>query len=305
VHPLVGESASIREVRWSLLRVAATDSNVLITGETGTGKGLAAELIHSSGNRRHNRFLPINCAAIPDTLLESELFGYERGAFTGAATSRVGLLPLARRGTVLLDEVGDMSPVAQAKMLSAIESREVVPLGGRTTVPLDVRIVAATNQDLDRAVREGRFRKDLYFRLNVVRIHLPPLRERSTDIPSLVAHYIRHFDQRSGRQPSGFTDEALSVLRRYAWPGNVRELKNLVEAVFAFALTSRVGVNDLPRDFIDRLPAAAHDEDAERARLLAVLTEARWNKSRAARQLRCSRMTLYRRISRLRLVGDR
>jgi DNA-binding NtrC family response regulator len=301
-HRLVGESAPIRKVRTSLSRVAATDSNVLITGETGTGKELAAEIIHAEGSRRVKRFVSVNCAAIPDTLLESELFGYERGAFTDAAGSRAGLLQQAQGGTVFLDEVGDMSLVAQAKMLRAIESREIMPLGGRTRVSLDVRIIAATNQDLERAVSEGRFRKDLYFRLNVVRIHLPPLRERTADIPSLMTHYVDHFSRRCGRPACAFTDAALASLQRYAWPGNVRELKNLVEAVFAFGLSSRIDVKDLPREFMERLPAATDGADAERERVLAALFEARWNKTRAARQLRCSRMTLYRRMARLQIV---
>ena len=301
-HALVGDSASIREIKTNLARLAASETNVLITGETGTGKELAAELIHSGSHRRHDRFLSINCAAIPETLLESELFGHERGAFTGAAASRAGLLQQAQHGTVFLDEVGDMSPLAQAKVLRAIESREIVPLGGRIPVPLDVRIIAATNHDLDRAVKEGRFRRDLFFRLNVVRLHLPPLRERSVDVPALLLHYAKQFARRSGGAPTDFTDAVVSRLRSYSWPGNVRELKNLVEAILAFAPRSPIDVQDLPRDFIDRLPPATHDDDLERQRVLAALLEARWNKSKAARHLRCSRMTLYRRLTKLGLV---
>jgi transcriptional regulator with PAS, ATPase and Fis domain len=260
--------------------------------------------VHSTSTRRHKRFLSVNCAAIPDTLFESEFFGHERGAFTGAAASRAGLLQAAQGGTVFLDEIGDMSPVGQSKLLNAIETREIVPLGGRTPMPLDVRFVAATNQELEVAVRDGRFRKDLYFRLNVVRLHIPPLRDRVADIPSLITHYVNQFATRTSHAPVGFTDEALSLLRRHTWPGNVRELRNLVEAAFAFALGTRIGLDDLPRDFIDRVPAASEDDDAARARLLAALVEARWNKSRAARQLHCSRMTLYRRLSRLRIVSS-
>ena len=197
-----------------------------------------------------------------------------------------------------------MSPIAQAKVLRAVESREIVPLGGRVTIPIDVRIVAATNHDLERSVSDGQFRKDLYFRLNVVRVHLPPLRERQSDIPALLAHYVRHFAQRAGVSVSGFTTDAVAALQHYAWPGNVRELKNLVEAVFAFAMTSPIGVKDLPREFANRLPAPGVGEAAERERLLAALLDARWNKSRAARQLQCSRMTLYRRMSRLRVSAS-
>jgi DNA-binding NtrC family response regulator len=305
-HPLVGDSASMRDIKAHLDRLADTDSNVLITGETGTGKELAAELIHFSSSRARRRFVTVNCAAIPDTLLESELFGYERGAFTGATVSRGGVLQQAQGGTVFLDEVGDMSALAQAKVLRAIETREIVPLGGRASVPLDLRIIAATNHDLERTVSEGRFRRDLYFRLNVVRVRLPPLRERRADIPALLAYYIRHFAGATGRPAAAFTAEALSALRRYAWPGNVRELKNLVEAIFALGVSTQVGLDHLPREFADSLAALADGDAAERERLLAALLEARWNKSRAARQLRCSRMTLYRRMLRLQVgTSDR
>jgi DNA-binding NtrC family response regulator len=300
----IGQSAAIREIRASLEKVAATESNVLITGETGTGKELAARLIHSAGRRRQRPFVSVNCAAIPDTLIESELFGYERGAFTGAAVSRPGLLQQAHGGTVFLDEIGDTSSVSQAKLLRAIESREIVPLGSRTRVALDVRIIAATNQELESAVRQGRFRKDLFFRLNVVRIHLPPLREHSVDVPSLVVHYSQYFASRSAGQPHEYSDEALSCLQRHSWPGNVRELKNFVESVFAFAARSRIEVTDLPRDLVNDLPATDRDLDGERKRVLGALLEARWNKSRAARKLRCSRMTLYRRMARLGVGGD-
>jgi DNA-binding NtrC family response regulator len=299
---LVGDSAPMRDLRIRLGRLAATDTSVLITGETGTGKELAAQLLHTESPRRRHRFVAVNCAAIPDSLFESELFGYERGAFTGAGAARAGLLQQAQGGTIFLDEVGDLSPVAQAKMLRAIETRAIVPLGGRTPLPLDVRLVTATNQDLEKSVAEGRFRRDLYFRLNVVRLRLPPLRERRSDIPSLVRHYAGYFAARTGRAVTAFSDPALSSLQQYDWPGNVRELKNLVEAVLALGHDPSVSVADLPRDITERLPAS--DEARDREQLLNALFEARWNKSRAARQLRCSRMTLYRRMSRLRVTGS-
>jgi DNA-binding NtrC family response regulator len=299
---LVGDSAPMRELCVRLGRLAATDTSVLITGETGTGKELAAQLLHTESARRRHRFVAVNCAAIPDSLFESELFGHERGAFTGAGAARAGLLQQAQGGTIFLDEVGDMSHVAQAKMLRAIETRAIVPLGGRTPVPLDVRLVAATNQDLEKSVAEGRFRRDLYFRLNVVRLHVPPLRERRSDIPSLVRHYADFFAARTGRAATAFSDPALTSLQRHDWPGNVRELKNLVEAVLALGDGPSVSVADLPRDITERLPAS--DEARDREQLLNALFEARWNKSRAARQLRCSRMTLYRRMSRLHVTGS-
>jgi DNA-binding NtrC family response regulator len=301
---LVGDSALMCDLRIRLGRLAGTDTSVLITGETGTGKELAAELLHTESGRRRHRFVAVNCAAIPDSLFESELFGHERGAFTGAGAARVGLLQQAQGGTIFLDEVGDMSHVAQAKMLRAIETRAILPLGGRTPVPLDVRIVAATNQDLEKSVAEGRFRRDLYFRLNVVRLRLPPLRERRSDIPSLVRHYSGYFAARTGRAVTAFSDPALSSLQQYDWPGNVRELKNLVEALVALGDGSSVAVADLPGDFTERLPSAASDEARDREQLLNALFEARWNKSRAARQLRCSRMTLYRRMSRLHVTSS-
>jgi DNA-binding NtrC family response regulator len=301
---LVGSTAAARELRERIARIAAHDATVLVTGETGTGKELVASLLHAGSPRRRQRLVSINCAAIPETLLESELFGHDRGAFTGAAAARAGLLEQARGGTVFFDEIGEMSPLAQAKLLRAIESREVVPLGGSRPVPLDVRFVAATNQDPEQAVRSGRLRQDLYFRLNVVRIHVPPLRERAGDIPSLLAHYLEIVTGRSGGRLAGFTDEAVSSLQRYAWPGNVRELKNLVEALAATVSGGRAGVDDLPRDFIERMNLLSQTPDAERERLLATLAEARWNKSRAARQLHCSRMTLYRKLARYHVVDS-
>ncbi len=301
---LLGGSAAMQEVRSRIARLAGQDVTVLISGETGTGKELAAALLHAGSRRRRHRLISINCAAIPESLLESELFGHERGAFTGAAVPRAGLLQQAQGGTVFFDEIGEMSAVAQAKVLRAIEAREVMPLGARAGVPLDVRVVAATNQDLERAMSEGRFRKDLYYRLNVVRLHLPPLRERASDIPGLLAHYVAHFRARTGERVPGFSRDALSRLQAYAWPGNVRELKNLVEAVFANPPAAEVRVSDLPSDFVRRLGHLAATPDAERERVLHALFEARWNKSLAARHLRCSRMTLYRKLARLKLLDS-
>ena len=228
---------------------APPDSNVLITGETGTGKELVAELIQQSRSRRPQPFVCINCAAIPDTLLESELFGYEKGAFTGANTASEGKLKLADGGAIFFDEIGDMSPYAQAKILRAIESREVYRLGGKRRIPLNVRVLAATNHDLEQSVARGQFRKDLYFRLNVARIHLPPLRERREDIVPLCHYYLRTLNQHFGRQVEGFTDEVLARLIRHDWPGNVRELKNLLEATFVNDPAQRIALVDLPEPF--------------------------------------------------------
>src|SRR5262249_12014341 len=262
---------------------------------TGTGKELAAARIHSLSSRRHARFVSVNCAAIPDGLLESELFGFESGAFTGAAAGRPGLLQMADRGTVFLDEVGDLGLNAQAKMLRAIETREVYPLGGKKPVALDVRLVAATNHNLEAAVDEGRFRKDLYFRLNVVRIHLPPLRERRSDIGVLLDHYLRALN-REPHGVDGFDDETRDVLEAYDWPGNVRELRNLVEAILVAPPERKVRLADLPEAFRARLRATTGTA-AERRRLIDALLAANWNKSRAASLLHWSRMTVYRKMA--------
>ncbi len=297
VPKLIGSSGFIRKIEDYLDKVAERDVTVLITGETGTGKELVAALIHARSPRRHGGFVSVNCAAIPEGLFESELFGHERGAFTGAVGPRPGLLQVADRGTVLLDEIGDLGLVAQAKVLRAIESREVYRVGGRKAIPLDVRVVAATNHDLERAVDEGRFRKDLYFRLNVARVHLPPLRERRSDIVSLLDHYLGELNARNRVRVEGFNDDAIDALRGYDWPGNVRELKNLLEAIFVSPPPHRVGIDDLPEAFRLRLGAVSSLPAAERARLIEALFAANWNKSHAAKLLHWSRMTVYRKMA--------
>ena len=294
---LVGSSHSMRIIEDYLRKVAQRDVTVLITGETGTGKELAASQIHAMSRRRRGRFVSVNCAAIPEGLFESELFGHESGAFTGAVGSRPGLLQVADQGTVFLDEIGDMGLVAQAKVLRAIESREVYRVGGKKAIALDVRIVAATNQDLERSVDEGRFRKDLYFRLDVARVHLPPLRERRSDIVSLLNHYLSEFNHLGQARVEGFGDDALDALQGYDWPGNVRELKNLVEAIFVSPPSHRVGVDDLPESFRRRLGRVSSLSDADRRQLVETLFAVNWNKSQAAAMLHVSRMTIYRKIA--------
>jgi len=299
---IVGDSPAIRELRDYLPRVAATESNVLITGETGTGKELVASYIHQHSARHARPLVSINCAAIPDTLLESELFGHERGAFTDAYARREGHLSAAHGGTVLLDEVGEMSPAAQAKILRAIDRKEVSRLGGQAPVAVDVRIIAATNQDLEGRVAEARFRPDLYYRLNVARVDLPPLRERREDIPLLCHHYIELLNRRLGREVQGLTEEAESSLLCYPWPGNVRELKNLLEAAFIGVSSGRIRLVDLPPQFRARLEALEGLPEGERERLLRALLATNWNKSKAAAQLQWSRMTLYRKMAKYRLL---
>jgi transcriptional regulator with PAS, ATPase and Fis domain len=299
---LIGSSLAIWKVKTYLRKVAATDSHVLITGETGTGKELAAQYIHRHSARRAKPLVTINCAALPDGLLESELFGYERGAFTGATSSYAGKLKLADGGTVLFDEIGDMSPYAQAKILRVIETKEVYPLGGRRSVPLDIRIIAATNRDLDERIANNEFRQDLYFRLNIARVHLPPLRERKDDIQVLIDHYVEKFAAQLGRGIEGFSDEAMELILRHDWPGNIRELMNLTERIFIDPPQGKVAVADLPRSMQNRSPVLQETKPAEREILLHALSQTNWNKSKAAERLHWSRMTLYRKIAKYHIV---
>jgi transcriptional regulator with PAS, ATPase and Fis domain len=294
---IIGNSLPIWKLRTYLRKVAATDSHVLITAETGTGKELAAQYIHQHSARSTKPLLIINCAALPDGLLESELFGYERGAFTGAVSSYAGKLKLADGGTVLFDEIGEMTPYAQAKLLRVIESKEVYPLGGRHSMPVNIRIIAATNRDLDREMASNSFRQDLYFRLNVARVKLPPLRDRKDDIPLLIEHFTRKFSQQFGREIAGFTDEALELLMANRWPGNIRELMNLIERIFIDPPTERIDVCDLPDAMQSRERDTRAAEPTERELLLYALSQTNWNKSEAAERLHWSRMTIYRKMA--------
>jgi DNA-binding NtrC family response regulator len=301
---MIGDSRAIQEVKAYLSKAASTDSNILITGETGTGKELAAEFVHRESSRRNGPFVTVNCAAIPDSLLESELFGYERGAFTGAQTSRDGKLKAADGGTIFLDEIGDMSTYAQAKILRAIDGKEIQRLGG-AGLSVDVRIVAATNQELDALVRAERFRKDLYFRLNVAHVHLPPLRERKEDIASIVDFYLHDFNSRFGRHVAGLTDSAWVCFLAYDWPGNVRELKNLLEAVLIQSSSTEISRDELPRGVREQYDGLCAAPDDERKRVLSALVSTNWNKSKAADQLKWSRMTLYRKMAKYQVAGAR
>ena len=293
---IVGRSSPITQITTSLRKVAATDCTVLITGETGTGKELAAKFIHQHSLRAQQPFVVINCAAIPDTLLESELFGHERGAFTGAVTKQEGGILSANHGTVFFDEIGDMSPYAQAKILRTVENKELRPVGGKRNIPIDVRFVAATNRNLEELIKEGKFRADLFFRLNVARILLPPLRERKTDIVLLLDHFRQIFNRQFGKEVEGFTDEALAILMDYDWPGNIRELKNLMEATLIFA-HKKITIADFPESFRRNLRETNGLGEDERTRLIAALFETDWNKAKAAQKLNWSRMTLYRKMA--------
>jgi DNA-binding NtrC family response regulator len=294
---MIGNSLQIWKLKTYLRKVAMTDSHVLITGETGTGKELAAQYIHQHSTRHAKPLVTINCAALPDGLLESELFGYERGAFTGAVSAYAGKLKHADGGTVLFDEIGEMSPYAQAKILRVIESREVYPLGGRRSMPVNIRIMAATNRDLEQEMASNGFRRDLYFRLNVARIKLPPLRERKEDIPLLIDHFAEKFSEVFGRQIGGFTEEAVELLKTSDWPGNIRELMNLVERLFIDPPVGKIKAGDLPESMQFPGPAREKIIPGERELLLTALSQTNWNKSQAAERLHWSRMTLYRKMA--------
>ena len=304
-QPLIGESKSMQDLMTYLRKVARTDSTVLVTGETGTGKELVAELIHCSSPRARRPLVCVNCAALPENLVESELFGYDRGAFTGAVASKKGKFEMADGGTVLLDEIGDMNLHAQAKILRSLEQKEVYPLGGKKAVPLNVRVIAATHRDPEQLFSAGKFREDLYYRLNVVRMHLPPLRERKEDIPILAAFAINKLNQRYHRNIQDLTDEALANLMRYDWPGNVRELMNLLEATYVNPNGKKIRLAHLPPVFRKKLKEGPPSAGNERNYIVSSLISTKWHRANTARKLNWSRMTLYRKILKYNIVQHR
>ncbi len=246
---IISKNRGMRAIFRLIEKVADTQANVLITGESGTGKELIARAIHQGNRKRRNMpFVTINCVALPETLLESELFGHEKGAFTGAVASRKGRFELSDRGTIFLDEIGDMSPPLQAKLLRVIQEREFERVGGSKTIKVDVRLVAASNQDLKQEVSAGRFREDLLYRLNVVHIHLPPLRERADDIPLLVDHFVRLYEAKDGRADLKISPESMRRIYSYHWPGNIRELENVIERAVILCSGQEIGPDDLPPD---------------------------------------------------------
>ena len=243
---IVGDSPVIRAVFSTVRKLADTDSTVLILGESGTGKELIARAVHTHSPRREKNFVVVNCGAIPAELLESELFGHEKGSFTGAIRSRIGKFELAHRGTIFLDEIGDMSPALQVKLLRILQEQEFERVGGNQVIRTDVRILAATNQNLAKAIKEGRFREDLFYRLNVIPINLPPLRDRKEDIPRLVGHFIKKFNQTKNRTISGVEAAAMKLVEEYGWPGNVRELENICERLVVLKGAGMIQTVDLP-----------------------------------------------------------
>jgi two-component system NtrC family response regulator len=292
---LIGTSPQMQRLRDLVRTAARTEAAVLIEGETGTGKELVARAVHALGRRAAGPFVPLNCAAVPESLAESEFFGHARGAFTGALQERPGVLQLADRGTVFLDEIEDLPLSLQAKLLRVVQDREVRPLGGSAPRRIDVRIVAASNRDLAGMVERGEFRRDLYYRLRVLTVALPPLRERREDVPLLVRHFVMRFNARHGTTFAAPSGPSLRPLLEHHWPGNVRELENTIESLLVLAGASDTGLTDLLRAQGASPGSLLVDE---RARILRALEEHRWNRQRAAAALGISRVTLWRRMGR-------
>ena len=302
---LIGSSPAMQRLRNYVSNIAQRASTVLITGETGTGKEVVAELLHRNGADPERPFVSVNCAAIPESLIESELFGHERGSFTGAAQASLGKLQLAGNGTIFLDEIGDMSAYAQAKILRAIENRQAYRVGGRVSYPVLCRFIAATNSDIERNVTEGRFRKDLYYRLNVARIQLPALRERNSDIPELCSHFIAAMNHDFQGNVASCEEELMRALIRYEWPGNIRELRNVFEAAYLNSPGPQLSMADMPDWFIRNLRKSETRPPTELDRVLSALTSTNWNKSKAAEALNWSRTTLYRKIAQYQIGASR
>lgn len=294
---LVGISPSIVAIRSYLSKLADSAVAVLITGETGTGKERVARALHEMSARRRQRFVAINCAAMPDGLIESELFGHARGAFTGATAATKGYFAEANGGTLFLDEIGEMSVGAQAKLLRVVEAREIQRVGSSHSVPVDVRIIAATNQAIETLVACGQFRADLYYRLNVAHIDLPCLKDRREDIPVLFKHLLMDLNQRHQRAVGMPDRRLLQCLMAHDWPGNVRELRNVVEALFIDPPMDTISLEDLPPPFRAMFARYEMTPSTERDRLVACLKEVKWNKVQAAKSMNWSRMTLYRKLA--------
>jgi len=310
---IIGDSDKMHHVFETIEKIADTDSNVLVLGESGTGKELIAKAIHYNSYRRDGPYVPVNCAAIPSELLESELFGHEKGAFTNAIRMRMGRFELANGGTVFLDEIGDMSPNLQSKLLRVLQERQFERIGGIKTIKVDIRIIAATHRDLKVAVEQGKFRQDLYYRLNVIPIQIPPLRERKSDIPLLVHHFLQYFNKLKKRKIQGIDKEALDRLLEYHWPGNVRELENIIERIVILTNNDTISVQDLP----EKIQTSSEEETSppfeipeegisferaiiefEKKLLLQALNKTGWIKNKAAQLLNLNRTTLIEKIKR-------
>ena len=310
VKEIIGKSEPMMDVLRMVDKVAETDSTILIFGESGTGKELIARESHYRSRRSSGAFVSINCGALPKDLLESNLFGHVKGSFTGAVRDQMGQFQVAEGGTFFLDEVGEMQPATQVKLLRALQEREIIPVGGTKPIKIDVRLVAATNADLERNVRDGRFRTDLFYRLNVIPVHLPPLRQRLDDIPILANHFLRRFAAASG--PKRLSKDAMDTFLRYSWPGNVRELENIIERAVILSESDEIGIGDLPEKIVrgeaarGKLVIERPDmtlEELEREYILKVLQYTGWQKKRASEILGINASTLYRKLQTYKGLG--
>ena len=306
-YQLVGNASTMAELKSQIERAAPTKATVLITGESGTGKELVAREIHRRSSRANRPFIQVNCAAIPNELIESELFGHKKGSFTGAVRDQVGKFVAADEGTIFLDEIGDMSLGAQAKVLRVLQEGDVEPVGSATVVKVDVRVIAATNKNLEEEIRNGRFREDLYYRLNVIPMRTPPLRERRDDVATLAQHFAQLFSEEHNYHPKKFTDAALKALSDAPWRGNVRELRNMIERLVIMVPADRIDVTDLPAEFFrtptDIISTAMRlatlqefKDEAEKAFIIAKLREHGWNVSKTAEAIDTPRSNLYKKI---------
>jgi two-component system response regulator AtoC len=307
---IIGKSPRIVEVYKTLARAAMSSSTVLIIGESGTGKELVAKAIHDNGSRRYKKFIAVNCGAIAETLLESELFGHVKGSFTGAVSDKRGLFEDASGGTIFLDEIGDVTPSLQIKLLRVLQENEVKPVGASENRKVDVRVIAATHRDLDEMVKTGKFREDLFYRLKVISIDLPPLRERMEDLPDLVGYFLARYAEKNKKAVSHVADEAMELLKVYAWPGNIRELEHAIERAVAMTNTTVLFPEDFPMEVQRGISGASTQpgpenqpggnslEDLEKAHIVKVLQEVGFNKSKASEVLGIDRATLYRKAQR-------
>jgi DNA-binding NtrC family response regulator len=310
---IIGESGEMRRIYQLITKASSTDVNVIIYGESGTGKELVARAIHYNSRRAGHRFVVINCSAIPESLLESEFFGYKKGSFTGAYYDKLGLFEVADKGTIFLDEIGDISQTVQVKLLRTLQEREITPVGSTESKKIDVRLISATHRDLQKMVKDEKFRDDLYFRLHVLPIYLPPLRHRKSDIPLLTAHLLKKYSEQLGKRVRGFSKDALARMTDYDWPGNVRELENFVQQMVAMHDKEIIHSADLPEDFniteetivqkgkqsaVRRTGLTLKDylKRIERARIVEVLRQAHGQRTRAAEILKIDRKTLYQKI---------
>ena len=310
-HEMIGSSKPIKELKQQIKIAAPTSGWILITGENGTGKELVARAIHHSSRRHDKPFIEVNCAAIPEELIESELFGHEKGSFTGATTQRRGKFDQAHQGTLFLDEIGDMSLKTQAKVLRILQEHKFERVGGNKTIQVDVRVIAATNKDLEKEIADGNFREDLYYRLNVIPFHVPPLRKRKTDIAQLATHFLEYFCSKESRETKTLDEDSMQAIMDYAWPGNVRELKNLIERLVIMSPGKTITRNQLPQSIQNSRQVTAKDqssislssstfrtakEEFEKEFLLQKLAENDWNISRTAEVVEIERSNLHRKI---------